>query len=278
MSLRRAVSRTATRSARCAFASAAGGGSECICGLPACLPALCPALYAGGWSAPPAGDSLLAPYQGSAPACVAAAFELARLRPGESLLDIGAGDGRIMAAALAAGAARVTGYELQPEVHALGEAALDAALGGPSTALRARASLLLGDVREQRLPRAGVDVITLFLLPKGLALLAPWLAGQLEPATAAAAAAAAVATEEEAAAAAAGSALQAAPPQAAAASRPGEAASRDGGGDRVRMVTIGWTLPPPWTADEVRSLPASGTKLHLYRCTRRHEGPEVLVN
>ena len=261
MSLRRAVSRTATRSARCAFASAAGGGSECICGLPACLPALCPALYAGGWSAPPAGDSLLAPYQGSAPACVAAAFELARLRPGESLLDIGAGDGRIMAAALAAGAARVTGYELQPEVHALGEAALDAALGGPSTALRARASLLLGDVREQRLPRAGVDVITLFLLPKGLALLAPWLAGQLEPATAAAAAVAAVATEE-----------------AAAASRPGEAASRDGGGDRVRMVTIGWTLPPPWKADEVRSLPASGTKLHLYRCTRRHEGPGVLVN
>ena len=268
------MSNTATRSARRAFASAAGGGCECICGLPACLPALCPALYAGGWSAP-AGDALLAPYQGSAPACVAAAFELARLRPGESLLDIGAGDGRIMAAALAAGAAHVTGYELQPDVHALGEAALDAALGGRGAALRARASLLLGDVREKRLPRAGdVDVITLFLLPKGLALLAPWLAGQLEPATATAAVvAAAVATEE---AATAGSALQAALPRAAAASRPEEAVP--GGGDCVRMVTIGWALPPPWTADEVRSLPASGTKLHLYRCTRRHEGPEVLVN
>ena len=151
-------------------------GTECVCGLPVCVPSLCPALYAGGWATAP-GDAL-APYQGSSSAVISAALELANFQAGESLVDVGAGDGRILAAALAAGAGKATGFELQPDVHALGCAALDAALGA-ATARRKQATLLLGDVREHSLPQ-GVDVLTMFLLPVGLAALECWLSKQLE--------------------------------------------------------------------------------------------------
>ncbi len=52
-----------------------------------------------------------APYVGARPESVKAMLELAGLRPGETLIDLGSGDGRLLVAAAQAGA-RVVGYDI----------------------------------------------------------------------------------------------------------------------------------------------------------------------
>ena len=151
-------------------------------------------------------------------------------------MDVGAGDGRILIAALAAGAGKATGFELQPEVHALGCAALDVALGA-GTARRKQATLLLGDVREQSLPQEGVDVLTLFLVPEGLAALECWLSKQLEAVN-------------------------------------GRLAQQASAG-AVRIITIGWPLPlDKWRPQKVYTVPKSGTKIHLYLAQPRAQSSD----
>jgi SAM-dependent methyltransferase len=51
------------------------------------------------------------PFLGSRPEYAAAAFALAELKPGERVLDLGSGDGRLLLAAAAQGA-QATGYEI----------------------------------------------------------------------------------------------------------------------------------------------------------------------
>jgi predicted RNA methylase len=110
----------------------------------------------------------LAPFAGTPEGTVACMLSLAALHPGETLLDLGAGDGRVMLAALAWGARHVTGWELDAEVCALAEAALAQRGGGA-----AQARLVCGDCRDAGDDCSNADVVTLFLLPEGIAALTP---------------------------------------------------------------------------------------------------------
>ena len=59
--------------------------------------------------------------QGTPDSVVRAMLDLARLRSGETFVDIGAGDGRVLLeAVLKYDAGRAVGVELDPAVHAIG--------------------------------------------------------------------------------------------------------------------------------------------------------------
>lgn len=60
--------------------------------------------------------AFLDPYQPTLHAMVPAVMAAAAIRPGESVLELGSGDGRILRAALARGASPVTGYEIDEEL------------------------------------------------------------------------------------------------------------------------------------------------------------------
>lgn len=94
---------------------------------------------------------------------------LAALRPGETLLDLGCGDGRVLRAALAWGAGSVTGWELDSTLCDEARAAL--ARDTRATAQTAR--VVCGDCRDAGGDVAAADVVTLFLLPEGLEALSP---------------------------------------------------------------------------------------------------------
>jgi ribosomal protein L11 methylase PrmA len=113
-----------------------------------------------------------APYAETAPAIVEAMLELAALAPGERLLDLGSGDGRIVIAAARRGAVAL-GVEIDPRrIAEAEEAARTAGLGE-----RAR-------FRREDLfvtPIGAADVITLYLLGHVNAWLAPRLRGEARP-------------------------------------------------------------------------------------------------
>jgi protein-L-isoaspartate O-methyltransferase len=110
-----------------------------------------------------------APFTASPEGAVAAMLTLAALRPGETLLDLGCGDGRVLRAALAWGAGSVTGWELDSTLCDEARAAL--ARDTQATAQTAR--VVCGDCRDAERDVAAADVVTLFLLPEGLEALSP---------------------------------------------------------------------------------------------------------
>lgn len=83
-------------------------------------------------------------------------LRLARLQPGELLIDLGSGDGRIVIAAAAAGA-RAIGYEIDPTLVAASTAEI-AALGLETRAAIRDSNLFDADLSE-------ADVVTLYLSP-----------------------------------------------------------------------------------------------------------------
>ena len=183
----RAVARASRALARCgthlapwpgrqAALSAKAGG--CVCGLSPCLAPSCAAMNWDAWSGTFTADvRSLAPYQGTPEAVTAALLSLAELRPGETLVDLGAGDGRVLLHAVErfdAGAA--IGFELDPAIHALAVAHVAARFAGAPHLAR-RVTLHCADARDAQL--AGSHVVALYLLPAGHAALAPHLAAQL---------------------------------------------------------------------------------------------------
>jgi hypothetical protein len=115
---------------------------------------------------------LLPPPSGSPWLAIDSMLDAGQFAPQQSVLDIGAGDGRVLVRAVQRGASRAVGVEHDADVHAMGIAHLDAAFADAPT-LRARCVLQHTDAR-QCVP-AAFDLITLFLLPHGLAALEPWL-------------------------------------------------------------------------------------------------------
>ena len=92
------------------------------------------------------------------------------------MLDLGAGDGRVLIRAIQRGASRAEGWELHEAAYQVGRAHLEKAFAAdPAAATKCR--LLWGDARASQ-PQ-NFDIVTLFLLPRGLVILEPWLKTQL---------------------------------------------------------------------------------------------------
>lgn len=85
------------------------------------------------------------------------------------------GDGRVLLRAVQRGASLAIGYELSPDAYQLGIEHLETASGvlGFSKDMKRRIKLYHGDARDAN--PLDFDITTLFLLPEGLAILAPWL-------------------------------------------------------------------------------------------------------
>lgn len=115
-----------------------------------------------------------APYRQTPPAVVEAMLELAAVRPGERLLDLGCGDGRIVVAAARKGA-QALGVDIDPRRIAEAEAAASAA------GLADRARFRQEDFFATPLGKA--DVITLYLLGHVNAWLRPRLVADARPGT-----------------------------------------------------------------------------------------------
>ena len=152
--------------------------NTCPCGLSPCLAPHC---FAGDYGSllSPDDERSLAPYVATPDAVSDVLLGLAALQTGETFVDLGAGDGRVLLRAVEAwGAACAIGWELDLVVHALALAHVDARLEGRPD-LRARIQLVLGDARDADV--ASAHAVALYLLPDGHKALKPVLERQLPP-------------------------------------------------------------------------------------------------
>ena len=102
------------------------------------------------------------------------AFDLAELQPGEHLIDLGCGDGRVLLRAAAFRDARVTGVELDPDLAARARQLLADHDIDDTQATVVEADFTTVDLTE-------VDVVFAYLSPATLQRLEPHLAAHLAP-------------------------------------------------------------------------------------------------
>ena len=114
------------------------------------------------------------PYLGTRPEAVEAMLDMAGAGPGDRVLDLGTGDGRILIAAARRGASGV-GIDIDPVL--IGEARAAAARAGVAD----RTRFVTRDLFET--PLAGHTVVTMFLLPRVNLQLRPRLLRELAPGT-----------------------------------------------------------------------------------------------
>jgi protein-L-isoaspartate O-methyltransferase len=115
----------------------------------------------------------LAPYVNSPARVVDRMLELANIRPGETVFDLGCGDGRILIAAVQKYQARAVGVEISPKVVAQANANIQKAkLGG-------QARVIQGDLLQTDL--TGADVVTIYLTTSFNEELRPRLEKFLKP-------------------------------------------------------------------------------------------------
>src|SRR3990172_2864300 len=100
-------------------------------------------------------------------------LQLADVRPGETVYDLGSGDGRVLIVAAREFGATAIGAEIDPLRTLISRTAI-ALLGLRSRARVARANIFDVDLRD-------ADVVTVYLLPKANARLAPKLRSELKP-------------------------------------------------------------------------------------------------
>ena len=127
-----------------------------------------------GWMKYCAGLRLAPSFVPSAPAVGPAMLKLAELQPGETLVDIGCGDGRLLQLAVGPqfGAGRAIGYELEDSLAAEARAACAAdgkIVVHHSDALQAEESI------------KSADVVTVYLTEAGNAKILPMLQRSLRP-------------------------------------------------------------------------------------------------
>jgi len=114
----------------------------------------------------------LAPYYPTPETVVEKMLQLAELKPGEKMFDLGSGDGRIVIMAAQKFGADATGVEIDPD---LWKQSMDRI---KSLGLEKRARIILGDVLKQDYSSA--DVITVYLLPSSNDKIRPLLEKQLK--------------------------------------------------------------------------------------------------
>src|SRR5580698_3570988 len=97
----------------------------------------------------------LAPYVASPVRVVDRMLDLANIRPGETVYDLGCGDGRILIAAVERYKAKAVGIEISPKVAAQARARIQ------KEGISNQARVIEGDLLETDL--TGADVVTIYL-------------------------------------------------------------------------------------------------------------------
>ena len=122
---------------------------------------------------PPKYASKLAPYVASPVRVVDIMLDMAKVKPGETVIDLGSGDGRILTAAAGKYKAKAIGVEISPKLVAQARERID------RDGLGELAKVIQGDVMQADL--TGADVITMYLETKTNADLRPRLEKFLKP-------------------------------------------------------------------------------------------------
>ncbi len=115
----------------------------------------------------------LAPYVPSPPRVVEMMLDAAGLKPGETLYDLGCGDGRVLITAVQKFRAKAVGVEISEPLAKAARENIQRA------GLESRAQVILGDATTANVEQA--DVVTLYLLTHSNELLRPSLEAQLRP-------------------------------------------------------------------------------------------------
>ncbi len=97
----------------------------------------------------------LAPYVGTPARVMDRMLELANIKPGDTVYDLGCGDGRIVIAAALRYKAKAVGVEISPKLAAEANSAIAKA------GLNGRAHVIQGDLLATDL--SGADVVTIYL-------------------------------------------------------------------------------------------------------------------
>lgn len=117
----------------------------------------------------------LAPSVPTPPNVVDRMLEAARLKPGETVFDLGSGDGRVLIAAASKFGAKAVGVEIS-------KASVEASTKRiKELKLDDKVRVIEGDLMQVDL--SGADVVTLYLLTKSNDMLRPQLEKQLKPGT-----------------------------------------------------------------------------------------------
>jgi predicted RNA methylase len=122
---------------------------------------------------PRAFSNKLAPYVASPARVVDLMLEMAKIKPGETVYDLGSGDGRIVIAAAEKYKAKAVGIEISPKLVASATAEIERA------GLSSDARVIQGDVLQTDF--TGADVVTMYLETKLNAELRPRLEKFLKP-------------------------------------------------------------------------------------------------
>jgi cyclopropane fatty-acyl-phospholipid synthase-like methyltransferase len=115
----------------------------------------------------------LAPFVASPTKVVDLMLEMAKIKPGETLYDLGSGDGRIVIAAAEKYKAKAVGVEISPKLVA------SATENIQNAGLANRARVIQGDVFQTDF--SGADVVTMYLDTQSNARLKPNLEKYLKP-------------------------------------------------------------------------------------------------
>jgi len=115
----------------------------------------------------------LAPYVASPAKVVDLMLEMAKIKPGETVFDLGSGDGRIVVAAAGKYKAKAVGVEISPKLVAAATAEIEKA------GLTSQARVMQGDVLETDF--TGADGVTMYLETELNAKLKPRLEKFLKP-------------------------------------------------------------------------------------------------
>jgi SAM-dependent methyltransferase len=115
----------------------------------------------------------LSPYVASPARVVDRMLELASIKPGETVYDLGCGDGRILITAVERYKAKAVGVEISPKLVAKATTAIEHA------GVAGQARVMQGDLLEVDL--TGADVVTLYLATQLNERLRPRLEKYLKP-------------------------------------------------------------------------------------------------
>ncbi len=121
---------------------------------------------------PPGYSNKLAPYVASPTRVMDRMLELANIKPGETLYDLGCGDGRILIAAVRKYKVNAVGIEISPKLVAKASASIRKA------GLESKARVIQGDVLS--VDPAGADVVYLYLSTRANEQLRPRLEAYLK--------------------------------------------------------------------------------------------------